>query len=1128
MPIRIISASAGSGKTHDLCNRYLDALKRNGQKTTNPEHIIATTFSRKAASELKQRIRQKLLLAGLYDKALAVERGRIGTVHSVCLELLQEQALLTGLAPDFNVIPDDAQDWVFDLASSHILAQCKNDYQQLLDRVWPWRKKTQFKNPNNWEDAVKKMAGLARANGFSPDEVRKQAEKCWKSLEEVLGLPALSRKKSDELVKKISTEVEALKKRIEDNDLRGVADQYKKIIRKWDENAKWHLWRDFESIYPELTRNNRAKHEAFSNLRELASNYVNLAQFRDDLHSCIQVLFDCAADAMKAHTEWKRQHGLIDYADMEADTLSLLTNPKTAPKVKEALNGRISGIFVDEFQDTNPMQLQLFLSLAKLAQAEMQWIGDIKQAIYAFRGTDPELMQAAIADRDVLKEQPLKFSWRSRPCLVEFTNSLFKAAFAEGTDVELVPTRRDKKGHEQTGLRFGVVQGTNKPSRWRSLADAVEQFVASGEEVAAVLDEKIDRNGATILQTKEVREVTYGDIAILCRSNTDCKEVAAALAQNGIPVQLAPEGLETEPDVRLCIAAYYYAIHTSAVLPLLEMARLLGAEQANHDWLGAVIAEPVTLKQLECLKDILPALEALSPRLAALSPHDALQQVITILDEHVSLSGKRNMGRLLAKVKAHEEWCATRATACTHNGCLNFLNEQKLREEFARSGANAVTVLTYHGAKGLEWPVVIPLPFYADKSIDFTEATVLPRKSNKFELEKPLKGRLLQMWPLPDDDKCPLPDSVLQRLEGQERSQILKSKYIQEELRLLYVGLTRAKDILIIPYFQEKVDKVVLTRDWIAELLKKLLHSDEIPWRKPDSTSDNPCFNINDEELECGIIHFREISADDLLQTDENGNEQDDTLTTERPARPKGKAPDWPALSLMPSTLPAVKAEDAPKPSKKDIYRIEETLIEGEDEEADNDGDSGQPTRNDGKRGTLYHAWLAQAVLLKDEKKIKGRAEAFVEQWKDYAELWKVPLPKADVLVALRKNLLDGLDKLAEAKKLGELQSFRAEWPIAFTRTEEVRLEEEGKTQQVESVVSGFIDLLAVYENGTVIVDHKFKTSAKTSPDSAAREYASQLEAYREALTKVDDFGDNILCCLHMPVQGKLVVVPLK
>ncbi len=145
----------------------------------------------------------------------------------------------------------------------------------------------------------------------------------------------------------------------------------------------------------------------------------------------------------------KTERGLIDYNDMEQLALRALDEPAVAERFEDELEL----LLVDEFQDTNPMQFWLFMKLAQFAR-EVVFVGDVKQAIYGFRGSDPELVHStldALAARGCTVNV-LESSWRSRPSLVRYLNAVFVAAFErDGVEPALVKLAAERVSSSHFG-----------------------------------------------------------------------------------------------------------------------------------------------------------------------------------------------------------------------------------------------------------------------------------------------------------------------------------------------------------------------------------------------------------------------------------------------------------------------------------------------------------------------------------------------------------------------------------------------------------------------------------------------------------------------------------------------------
>ena len=279
---------------------------------------------------------------------------------------------------------------------------------------------------------------------------------------------------------------------------------------------------------------------------------------------------------MQAYDLHKRKWGLVDFVDQERLALSLFTNPDLTPSLRE----RIQAVYIDEFQDTSPLQLAVFVALSQIAQSSI-WVGDPKQAIYGFRGTDPDLIthvapkiQAATSG----EARTLCQNYRSRPALVSFVNDAFGATFAAmglppaATRVDEV-YRADLPG-QKAPLAIWRIEGKNVELRASSLANGIRQAIAHGS------DWIVEHGGAA-------KPLAAGDIAVLCRTNENCLNLANSLSGLGLKVAIERGGLFGTPEVRLALAALRWCADKRDSVALAELAHLLHVGDDQPAWFEA-------------------------------------------------------------------------------------------------------------------------------------------------------------------------------------------------------------------------------------------------------------------------------------------------------------------------------------------------------------------------------------------------------------------------------------------------------------------------------------------------------------------------------------------------------------
>jgi ATP-dependent helicase/nuclease subunit A len=196
---------------------------------------------------------------------------------------------------------------------------------------------------------------------------------------------------------------------------------------------------------------------------------------RADLQAYLESLFSLASAALAVYAQLKIERGAVDFIDQERLLLDALADPALA----QTLSSELELLLVDEFQDTSPIQLALFLKLADCAR-QVVWVGDVKQAIYGFRGGDAALMRAVLANLPALggSQQILTQSWRARPPLVHLVNQLFAKVFTDIPvhQVVLQPTRTDTPG---AALADWILEGGNQALQYRALANGVARLMAA-------------------------------------------------------------------------------------------------------------------------------------------------------------------------------------------------------------------------------------------------------------------------------------------------------------------------------------------------------------------------------------------------------------------------------------------------------------------------------------------------------------------------------------------------------------------------------------------------------------------------------------------------------------------------
>jgi len=1029
MSLTFISAGAGSGKTHTLMQTLGGLLESAEIRASG---VIATTFTKKAATELRERVRQHLLGAGRADLANAMGQARIGTVNSVCGGLLQRFAFEAGMATRQQVL-DEAQ--TAQLVREAIEAAMNGEQVQAVSDL-AYRLGIQ-----DWTGDIAALVAQARGNDIDPaclpEFARQNADELLAhfpaplraSLTQDLAtqirrtLPELRAAAATSSVKKTHAYIEQLQ-------------QFERALGQ--DAAAWSQWVALSKQAPE-----KALLPLSEPIQMLARACDAHPRLHADVRDYLQRMFGICADALAHYRARKLALGVVDFTDQEHLLLQLLDDPDVAAVLREELDL----LLVDEFQDTSPIQLALFLKLAGLAR-HTYWVGDIKQAIYGFRGSDTELMQAVIAALPGMggSSRILSGSWRSRPALVDLANQVFVPAFASmlSADQVALQPRRPETTRNPALCRWQLA-GRNAGDITDSLAGGVQRLLASGLQIPAK-------------GTEAPGPLKASDVAILCRSNDAVTRVAASLRRAGVPAATAQPGLLATPEATLALACLRRLNDPADTVATAEILSLADGLQPE-DWLADRLAylrqggRPSAWRESgEHAHPLVALLAGLRSELPLLTPHEALRRVIAACDlprrvlrwrpdPAVARTRLANLDALLGMAAQYEDACRGTAQAATLSGLLLWLRAQAEAgdDALAQPGVDAVRVLTHHGAKGLEWPVVILTDLDTEtRSRLWGISTVSPQG---VDAAHPLRGRFIRYWPWPFGQQA-AGIAVRDAVDASPIARNFAAAAEAEARRLLYVSMTRPREILVLA-LKDKAK----SHAWLDGL--------GAPWL------------------------LQGDAAATELPLPEGGAVPCQTWLLDGPA-PQAAAPAEGAGPLhWPADLPA--AEHAPlffNPSAvaPGAGRVLEQVPVGERIPVAAQGVQGVDW---GVLGSAIHACLAASFT-------------------DAAGAWLSEPAVARVLEGFQVGA-----QVEAAAILRQIRAFHAwvgqRWPGCTARAE-VPVQALLPSGQV---LNGRIDLLLQTPQGFILIDHKSSPHPSEQWAELAGRYQGQLAAYADAVERV-------------------------
>jgi ATP-dependent helicase/nuclease subunit A len=1097
----IVGASAGSGKTHHLTHVVLDALHGTATLAVDIESLVAVTYTTRAATELRSRIRQELVRKGESESALRLPLARLGTVHAVCLSWVEDFAVDAGLPPGVRVLPDDGGLQFRLLLEACIPADLQKRMSVLGTRLhikWDGMRRR-----SDWLWHVFEMIDLARANRIPPSALPRMAERSLAWMTELL--PPPSTRHLDAALP------EALARAIEDLEssadrTKGTQDVLKELkLQRWvfaQRRATWKDWAVLAAVEP-----SKKSQELVENLRTIAAEFEAHPRFQRELREMISGVFDCTRLGLERYQSWKERLRLVDYVDMLERALGLLDRPEVARELAE----RLGIVVVDEFQDTSPIQLDLFLRLHQLTHRST-WVGDRKQCIFEFAGADPQLMDSVtrwVADHGGSSEQ-LPFNFRSRPELVALCSELFTHALAPHgyarNEVAVSPRREIPSELAQLPpLGIFSLATRNVAEQATALARGIQRLLAAPEKTPIV-----DRH------TKQLRPLQPGDIAVLLRTNVEAETIARALGEVRIRAALARPGLLHTPEGTLVDAALSYLVDRTDGVATATLDALHGFIDGDPDrWLdeqiracnarrdaaaatrdaatvrdavavapGDVPERPIGLHEarhiVQPANDVAPdealagwraSLTTLAQQSRQLSPRETVDAVLQTLDlarlvlawpDPEQRAG--NLDALRALATHYEDSCRVTGAAASLAGLLHYFDQARearwdgseLRandEQHFSQGPGAVVLCTYHRSKGLEWPVVILSSLDAGPRAD-AFGVKIQAPATALDPEHPLDGRWIRYCPRPISGRTKnlgFVDREQQSEPGREARQDERC----ERARLLYVGFTRARDHLILAARNRKGP---LETQWLDELCD----TNGVPLLQLPTIGESERGTVaiagTQTRVEARVWH---IDAEQL----EDGPVNDTTqvVTWKRPPPAPARESYWITPSSAAecwSGLPVLRVGE--------IVRIGAPLAVRRSGEVDW-----------GAFGDTVHGFLAADARADDERVRLERARRLLSACASGASV--------DAPSLLR--LSDALAAFVEQR-----------WPGALWHREvPIRVQiGEGETARR---VNGSIDLLLETDEAFVVIDHK----TYGNPDEAAvrrhaEQYLPQLAAYGAAI----------------------------
>ncbi len=811
----VLSSGAGCGKTHVLTERYLSHLREGAEVG----HIVAITFTDRAARQMRDRIRRAVLteLRAAHDEKdverwarhlRALETAQISTIHAFCGTLLRQHAVEAGIDPLFDVLDEvmaaNLRAEAYADALQELLTEqsvAGDDLRELVF-LYGWRPTVA---------AVEHLVSAADAPAWQEWLRRPPAEVARQWVEEdrrkllpryidylVAAAPRIARclwllrtmecigPETRQNVRRILDETPRLA------DAPNLATSVAALIeaaKVGKERGKaWKTDVEYEAVK-----------KAFEGYREdLGEKLALFTEIPDNVEAAAaagQRFLRVASEAAFAYARRKRRAGVVDFTDLLVMARNLLRDQS---EVREALQRRYRYLLLDELQDTDPVQMEVVESLCGggMTAGKLFGVGDYKQSIYRFRGADASLFQRLRQTMPHDGRLGLTLNFRSQPAILHFVNALFAQNIPDyeplrphhpqitpGPCVEFLWSSREEK--------------ENVTEARRREADVIARRIAAmvaGEPLVA------EGEGAE----RRPRPVRSGDVVLLFRSMSNVAIYEAALRRNGLDYYLvggraffAQQEIYDLLNLLRTLENPRDEVSLAGTLRspfccLSDEALFLLARHRDGPWVG--LHDEATCGQLpedqrpaaararrhldrwHALKDRLPIARLLGEVFAD-SGYDAAMRFETLGDRKLA-----NLWKLQEMARAFDR--SGLFGLAEFIGRLGEMVSSQPREEQAATqpeNADVVRLMTIHQAKGLEFPVV----FVPD---------LAARAGGAHQPAAHWDTRLgCVVRPPTDEEPPPFPDFAARLWKAREAIEEW-----HEDLRTLYVACTRAQDYLVL------------------------------------------------------------------------------------------------------------------------------------------------------------------------------------------------------------------------------------------------------------------------------------------------------------------------------------------
>lgn len=1151
----IVDANAGAGKTAVLTTRIVDILS-DKENITDPSGLVIITFTKKAAAELKTRLTRKMKeklseepqnAEFLRRQCTLLHNARISTISSFCFSLIRENIELSSLSQGFSImeearaqmlryaITEQAVENYYKTADKDSLKLIldhfagKNGDKMLVEAIMSITGYAQnLPDPDSWYELCKDSSRLDSISDSSKNNVAPALTELSALCDNLTvlydGLCGQDKLKAAEKRAKECMEQFIPFCRDKMTEIRTACDS--------DDfsNITFMDMKAIKAAVPDFTKTKIDVHstdvkqtaEALEKLFSAAKAYRSIKSRLYTSQPVIDILVDIARTSEALYHAEKETLNAADYADAERQLYNMI---QKHPEIKERAGIKL--IIVDEFQDSNRLQYEIFRALSD-NEENLYFVGDIKQSIYAFRGAQSEVFDT-VTKNPVYTHLSLNHNFRSTDKVINGINDIFSSVmtyelggvdYARNSRLVLGNPENVSENPEDIVEVITVTDENKNSDNGNAEADYVAYHI-----------NKMIKSGYMV----ENRPCKAEDFAILLRSVSDKAPCfASALADYGIPCVTKNDGkLFSEPETIL-MTDFLKVIddpYSDESLARLLMSPLFGFSAddmaavrtctAGFDVKGIREYSEIADKELKayasasrkkplytCLKRAVAGYELSKEQFPALSSlyKERPELFGTMTDRKCSLFEAeldRLRGIMAASSPSELIKCIYDTTSTAdlltvgenaENRRINLMELLSLAEEYGRYhtdgilseflsyieemkergqkiGTNAdstisgVQIMSIHASKGLEFPIV----FVSDcaKTFNTDDATKPVIFSEEYGIcIKDVNKAMMSKFPSPAYEKT---------------AEAIISKMRSEEMRLLYVAATRARNKLIFSGRSSTGLSNANSAEWL------IARSSYLSWvLVPLAKGYTENIRYREVSLYQEKEKDRNDSDIDIVAVESPVTEADESAVLAIKQQITNKYPHLDATRLAAkytaTGLAAMKRQD--KEKKCELYVAKPAFATGK----------GKGKLSGKKRGDAYHKLMEHIPFDKpmSEQEVKNYIENCTTDFLSDAE--RECIEPSDI-----SRFFDD-DITARMLKSGRIYR---EYPIFHRLSDEIMeeiSEDFDKHITDRPYVQGIADMFFIEDDGIVLID--YKTDSHSDEEKLSEDYSFQLKVYEEALSK--------------------------